>query len=128
MGSLLGTELGKELAWNIPFNGLSVVLNADTQQIMEDPASRELAEDLMVEVKNSAAANGIEISEKHIQKMLDDTSAMVPYDSSMRVDFVQRRPIEVEAIFGNPLRAAKKAGYEPRKIEMLYQQLTMARR
>ena len=118
----------KKLAWNIPFNGLSVVLSADTQQIMEDPASRELAEDLMVEVKNSAAANGIEISEKHIQKMLDDTSAMVPYDSSMRVDFVQRRPIEVEAIFGNPLRAAKKAGYEPRKIEMLYQQLCFADR
>lgn len=113
----------KKLAWNIPFNGLSVVLNADTKQIMDDAQSSKLARDLMLEVQAAARTDGIEVPDQHIEKMLDDTKAMVPYDSSMRVDFVQRRPMEVEAIFGNPVRAAQARGYRPHKIEMLYEQL-----
>ncbi|MCA9134893.1 MAG: hypothetical protein KDA45_17110, partial [Planctomycetales bacterium] len=59
----------------------------------------------------------------HIQKMLADTKRMVTYDSSMLLDYRGQRAMEVEAIFGNPLRAAQAAGYSPPKIEMLYEQL-----
>ncbi|MEZ6137095.1 MAG: putative 2-dehydropantoate 2-reductase [Pirellulaceae bacterium] len=114
----------KKLAWNIPFNGLSVVLAANTQEIMEDPAASALAKSLMEEVREAAAANGVAIEATHIQKMLDDTRRMVPYDSSMLLDFRAGRAMEVEAIFGNPLRAARQAGYNPSKIDMLYQQLS----
>lgn len=112
-----------KLVWNIPYNGLSVVLNADTRQLMHDPASAALVEDLMREVCEAASRCGCSIDEAHVAKMLEDTRRMVPYDSSMRLDFLARRPMEVEAIFGNPLRAALQAGYRPLKIEMLYQQL-----
>lgn len=113
----------RKLAWNIPFNGLSVVLDADTNQVMSDPAASQLAEDLMHEVQLSAAACGSMVEESEIRKLLEDTRKMVPYDSSMRLDYLARRPIEVESIFGNPLRAAIDAGYVPAKIEMLYHQL-----
>lgn len=113
----------KKLAWNIPFNGLSVVLNADTAEIMKDAQACTLAEELMEEVSESAKACGIDVGRKHIEKMIADTRVMVPYASSMLLDFQNRRPMEVEAIFGNPLRAAIAAGYHPRKIEMLYRQL-----
>ncbi|MEZ6152379.1 MAG: ketopantoate reductase C-terminal domain-containing protein [Pirellulaceae bacterium] len=112
-----------KLVWNIPYNGLSVVLNADTRQLMHDSASATLVEDLMREVCEAASRCGCSIDEAHVTKMLEDTRRMVPYDSSMRLDFLARRPMEVEAIFGNPLRAALQAGYRPSKIEMLYQQL-----
>jgi 2-dehydropantoate 2-reductase len=113
----------RKLVWNIPYNGLSVVLDADTRQLMNDPESAALVEDLMREVSTAAGHCGNPIDEAHITKMLDDTRRMVPYDSSMRLDFLARRPMEVESIFGNPLRAALQAGYRPAKIEMLYQQL-----
>jgi 2-dehydropantoate 2-reductase len=112
-----------KLAWNIPFNGLSVVLSADTRQIMSDPSSAVLAEQLMEEVREAARVCGSQVSQRHIQRMLDDTRKMVPYDSSMLLDYRAARPMEVEAIFGNPLRAAQAAGYTPAKIESLYYQL-----
>ena len=113
----------RKLMWNIPYNGLSVVLDADTSQLMNHPQTAMLAEELMIEVRQSASACGKEIEEAHITKMLSDTRKMVPYASSMLVDYRMQRPMEVEAIFGNPLRAALAAGYRPAKIEMLYRQL-----
>lgn len=113
----------RKLAWNIPFNGLSVALDADTQQVMNDASASQLAEDLMYEVRAAAIACGSTVDESDIRKMLDDTRNMVPYDSSMRLDYLAGRPIEVEAIFGNPLKAAREAGCLPAKINMLYQQL-----
>lgn len=112
-----------KLVWNIPYNGLSVVLNADTRQLMQDPQSLLLVESLMREVCASAEHCGCPIADSHVEKMLNDTRRMIPYDSSMRLDFLAGRPMEVESIFGNPLRAAIEAGYRPHKIEMLYQQL-----
>jgi 2-dehydropantoate 2-reductase len=113
----------KKLAWNIPFNGLSVVLNSDTSAIMSNPHAAKLAEELMEEVAASASACGSAIDPGHIRKMLDDTRIMVPYASSMLLDYQNGRPMEVEAIFGNPLRAALAAGYQPGRISMLYRQL-----
>ncbi len=113
----------RKLMWNIPYNGLSVVLDADTSQLMSHAETALLVEELMVEVRHSAHACGKEIEESNIAKMLADTRLMVPYASSMLLDYRQRRPMEVEAIFGNPLRAALAAGFRPAKIEMLYRQL-----
>lgn len=41
----------------------------------------------------------------------------------MKIDCDEGRPLEVEAIFGNPLAAARKAGAAVPRIEMLYHQL-----
>jgi 2-dehydropantoate 2-reductase len=121
----------KKLVWNIPFNGLSVVLNATTDQMMADPMTRSLAEALMQEVAQGARAS-VQVAEpgsaravppQFIQTMLDYTAKMKPYRTSMKIDYDERRPLEVEAIFGNPLRMAEQAGVALPKIEMLYQQL-----
>ncbi len=98
-----------KLMWNIPFNGLSVVLNALTDRIMALPETASLAEALMREVQSIAAACGSAIPDSMITKLLDDTRKMVPYASSMLLDYQNRRPMEIEAIFGNPLRAAQAA-------------------
>ena len=121
----------RKLIWNIPFNGLSVVLDATTQEMMASPHTRQLAAALMHEV--IAAANGCAQkvtpgSDRHldpqvIDTMLTHTAQMKPYRTSMKIDFDEGRPLETEAIFGNPLRAAQGAGIETPRIEMLYQQL-----
>lgn len=119
----LQTARWQKLVWNIPYNGLSVVLNADTAELMANAESRRLVEELMREVVASAAACGRAIPESFIAGMLDTTDKMKPYRASMKIDHDERRPMEVEAIYGNPLRAVSKAGFSAPKIEMLYRQL-----
>jgi 2-dehydropantoate 2-reductase len=113
----------KKLVWNIPFNGLSVILDAKTDALIADRATRSLAEDLMQEVVNGAAAYDRAIAPEFVQDMLDKTVKMKPYLTSMKLDYDRRQPLEVEAIFGNPLKKAAKAGVRLPKIETLYQQL-----
>lgn len=113
----------RKLMWNIPFNGLSVVLQASTQELIEDPAAAALAEALMGEVRDAAAAGGRQLPEDAIAKTLEHTRQMVPYDSSMRLDQLAGRPMELEAIFGAPLAAAATAGAAMPRVDMLHHQL-----
>ncbi|UFP96276.1 putative 2-dehydropantoate 2-reductase [Gloeobacter morelensis] len=113
----------RKLVWNIPYNGLSVLLNARTDQLMENPATAALAEQLMAEVKAGARACGRDFPDAFIEKMLDHTRAMQPYRTSMKIDAEQGRPLEVETIYGHPLRIARRAGAQMPRVEMLYRQL-----
>ncbi len=113
----------QKLVWNIPFNGLSVILNATTDVMMAHDAARQLAKELMEEVALGAAAFGRTIPPSFIQTMLDHTAAMKPYRTSMKIDFEEKRPLEVEAMYGNPLRAAYSVGTTLPRIQTLYYQL-----
>ena len=119
----LGIGRWQKLVWNVPYNGLSVVLNATTAELMTDSHTRALAEQIMWEVVADAAACGHSIPPGFVQEMLDRTDRMKPYRTSMKIDFDERQPMEVEAIFGNPLRAAQQAGTKSPLIETLYRQL-----
>lgn len=129
-GDLLKSRWQK-LIWNIPFNGLSVVLNATTDEMMANPFTRSLAEQLMQEVVQGATAclQGASslsdrcIPDHAISTMLEHTAQMKPYKTSMKLDYDHGRPLEVESIFGNPLRAAQQAGVDLPRVQTLYQQL-----
>ncbi len=113
----------RKLMWNIPFNGLSVVLNATTQELIEDAATAELARAIMEEVATASAACGHLQPADAIDQTLQHTRQMVPYDSSMRLDYLAGRPMELEAILKNPLVAAANMGVAMPNVRMLYQQL-----
>ncbi|MEO0986256.1 MAG: putative 2-dehydropantoate 2-reductase [Cyanobacteria bacterium J06639_14] len=121
----------RKLVWNIPFNGLSVVLNATTAEMMADSHTRELLAALMHEVVTAANTCASKITPQGdrtldtglIDTMLTHTAQMKPYRTSMKIDFDEGRPLETEAILGNPLKAARWADIEAPRIEMLYQQL-----
>ena len=55
--------------------------------------------------------------------MLSNTEKMTPYRTSMKIDYDEHRPLEVEAIFGNPLRAVQQVGTTSPLLEQLYAQL-----
>ncbi len=112
-----------KLVWNIPYNGLSVILQATTEQIMIDSHSRLLAREIMEEVLLAAKSNNCVIHDSYIETMLSVTEKMKPYKTSMKIDYDLGCPLEIEAIVGNPLRIANKTGVELPRIEMLYQQL-----
>ncbi|MBO3463082.1 putative 2-dehydropantoate 2-reductase [Aetokthonos hydrillicola Thurmond2011] len=113
----------QKLVWNIPYNGLSVILNATTAELMANVYSRKLVEQLMHEVLAGAKSCNCSIVDSFVETMLNYTDKMKPYRTSMKIDYDERRPMEVEAIFGNPLRMAQAAGTHLPQISCLYHQL-----
>ncbi len=113
----------KKLVWNIPFNGLSVVEDSLTDQLVEDPDMRGYCLALMHEVARAAAACARPIEEEFIRKMMDDTRKMKPYAPSMKLDYERGKPMEIESIYGNPIRAAHARGVDMPETEKLYQRL-----
>lgn len=121
--SELGLARWKKLVWNVPYNGLCVVLNSSADQLMQHPHSLNLLKGLMQEVIEGARACGYPIEDTFVQAMLDSTRAMTPYAPSMKLDYDFKRPLEIEAIYSNPLKAAKTVGISMPKTQMLEQQL-----
>jgi len=114
----------KKAVWNMPFNGLTVVLNAQTDQLLANPATEQLVRDLMMEVVGASRALGIEhVDEAFVEKMMAMTKVMTPYSPSMKLDFDFHRPMEIEYIYSKPIAIAKEAGFHMAKLEMLEQQL-----
>jgi 2-dehydropantoate 2-reductase len=113
----------KKLVWNIPYNGMTVVLNATTDHLMKQPDSRQLIYDLMVEVVEAANQCGVEIENSFADEMMKSTDEMLPYAPSMKLDFLAKRSMEIQAIYTNPIQTAMDAGYFMKKTAMLEQQL-----
>lgn len=120
----LTTLRWRKLMWNIPFNGLSVALDASTDQLIANSVTVELIRDIITEVHTAGTACGATIGAEWIEKTIDHTRTMVPYDSSMRLDFLARRPMELDAILRKPIEAAREVGVSMPKTQMLYQQLS----
>ena len=116
-------ERWKKLVWNIPYNRLSVILDARTNEIMGNANTINLVVEIMQEVLEGAKSCQRQIPDTYIQKMLDHTKKLQPYLTSMKIDYERRRPLEIEGIIGNPLRMAREAGIKLPKMGMLYQQL-----
>jgi 2-dehydropantoate 2-reductase len=113
----------QKLVWNVPYNGLSVLLNAGTTRLMASADSQALILALMNEVVQGAAACGHILPDGYADKLLAVTERMPDYLPSMYHDFANKRPLELEAIYAAPLAAAAAAGCELPKMRMLYQTL-----
>ncbi|WP_068827213.1 putative 2-dehydropantoate 2-reductase [Pseudomonas sp. BMS12] len=113
----------QKLVWNVPYNGLSVLLDSGTSKLMASADSRSLIGDLMQEVVQGAAACGHRLPQDYPQQLLAATERMPGYLPSMYHDFAHKRPLELEAIYEAPLAAAAAAGCELPKMRMLLQAL-----
>ena len=107
-----------KLCWNVPFNGLAVTAGGiTTDRILADSALREAVTTLILEV---AAAGNADLEAQGQSVRLDGaaiarnmvaaTDAMAAYRPSTMIDFVEGQPMEVAAIFEEPLRRASALG------------------
>lgn len=114
----------KKAVWNMPFNGMSVALNADTSKLLEPPSTFRLVHAQMLEVIDAACALGVRgIGHDFADKMMKDTLRMKPYLPSMKLDYDNRRPMEVEYLYSRPLAMARAAGFPMPRLEMLEAEL-----
>ncbi len=119
----------RKLVWNIPFNGLTVLATArrgpgappvSTAELLADPDLAYLARRLADEVIAAARKLGHAIPSDFADLQFKRTAEMGRYLPSTVLDFAAGRPLELEAIWGEPYRRAFNAGAEVGRLETLY--------
>ncbi|MFM8420782.1 MAG: 2-dehydropantoate 2-reductase [Verrucomicrobiota bacterium] len=120
----------RKLAWNIPFNGLSVAscvgLDAyhgdathrwqqaghclTTDLLLADPGWAGVVRDVMRDVIQASNALGFPIPREFADEQVRRTLDMGAYKPSTMIDFEEGRPLELDALFLLPLAHARRAG------------------
>jgi 2-dehydropantoate 2-reductase len=113
-------ERWRKLLWNIPFNGLSIAAGANVAEVLADAGLRALARSLLGEVLDAARRLGHEIPDSYADWQIDRSGSMGPYRPSSMIDFEMGRPVEVETIWGEPLRQGLAAGANMPRLELLH--------
>ncbi len=114
----------KKAVWNMPFNGMTVALHAQTDELLKHPETRQLIRDQMMEVVGASRALGVNgVDEAFVEKMIRMTDEMTPYSPSMRLDYDFHRPMEIHYLYTRPIEIAREAGYRMPKLEMLEAEL-----
>lgn len=116
----------RKLVWNVPFNGMTVVMNTTTDALIANADMRCLLHKMMIEVieagnKGDLAENPIPI--EYADEIMHMTEHMTPYSPSMKVDFDSNRSMEIEYLYTKPVEHAARFGYSMTSVSMLEKQL-----
>ncbi|HEU0008815.1 MAG TPA: 2-dehydropantoate 2-reductase [Verrucomicrobiae bacterium] len=127
----------EKLVWNVPFNGLGVASSGGlegftrggpigtrgpcltTDKLLADPGWREIVRELMLEVVHAAQALGFKLDESVVQVHIERTRTMGAYKASTLIDFERGQPLELESLFLEPLRQARRCGVPTPRLETL---------
>lgn len=114
----------KKAVWNMPFNGMTVALNTRTDLLLQNPSTRQLIYDQMMEVIGAAQHLGVKnLDASFADLMMKMTDEMTPYSPSMKLDFDYHRPMEVYYLYTRPIEEAARAGFAMPKLAMLEAEL-----
>lgn len=117
----LALERWRKLVWNIPFNGLSILAGCiDTAVILGDKSLRKTTLELMDETIVAANKCGYPLEQTAAREQIRRTKLMGAYKPSTLLDFEAGKPLEIEAIWGEPFRRAALAGAPTPRLQMLY--------
>ena len=78
---------------------------------------------LMEEVRTVARLAGHSISDKFIAGQFAVTEKMGAYRPSSLIDYLAERPVEIESIWGEPLRRGQALGANLPELTKLYSEL-----
>ncbi|MCC7374834.1 MAG: 2-dehydropantoate 2-reductase [Verrucomicrobiales bacterium] len=114
----------QKLVWNVPFNGLGVAGAAGleslkagrlldpksvgscraTDELLGHPEWEPWVQELMREVVDAAAAQGLVLPAGVAEQQIRYTREMGTYRASTLIDFERGLPLEIESLFAEPLR------------------------
>jgi 2-dehydropantoate 2-reductase len=125
----------EKLIWNVPFNGLGVAgvagyesvcagrLIGDgegdclpTDRLLAEPRWEALVRELMNEVIRAAGALGFDLEPALAGKNIERTRVMGAYKASTLLDYEKGMRIELDSLFGEPLRRARSVGVETPRL------------
>ncbi|MGP8200531.1 MAG: 2-dehydropantoate 2-reductase [Limisphaerales bacterium] len=137
----------EKLVWNIPFNGLGVAGAAGldavergridpaqplgpcltTDLLLGNPRWERLVRELMMETIHAAQTLGFPVLDSAADRQIERTRDMAAYKASTLIDFERGQDLELEGLFLEPLRQARKAGVSCPRLAALCQVLTELR-
>jgi 2-dehydropantoate 2-reductase len=115
----------EKLVWNIPFNGLGAALDLTTDRLIGSEAGLTLLTRIMREVIAVAEAEGVALPPDLLDRQITHTRTMGAYQSSMQVDKRQGRALEVDAIFGEALRRARRLGVSTPTLQAVFEMVSL---
>ena len=119
----LATERWRKLVWNIAFNGLAVAEGGLTvDKIFGDRLLKARCQALMDETITAATALG-HPSRSNMPTCRLSRLIRWAYQLSTLVDWLAGRELEIEAMWGEPLRRAKGIGLSLPHLQLLYERL-----
>lgn len=120
----LDSALWRKLCWNIPFNGLSIAAGGiTTDKIIAHSELVARAQTLMEEVRTIASMAGHSVSDEFIASQFAVTEKMGAYKPSSLIDYIAKKPVEIESIWGEPLRRGQALGANIPELAKLYSEL-----
>jgi len=120
------TARWEKCAWNAVFNPISVLGGVlDTDAILSPPEGEALVRQAMREVGDIAAATGHPLRDGLFDQYVDGTRKAPPYKTSMALDYENGRPMEIEVILGNTVRAGRREKVAIPALEALYALMKM---
>mgnify|MGYP001189697297 FL=1 len=78
---------------------------------------------LMEEIQAGALAYGIRIEDSFLERQFTLTEPMGPYKPSSLLDYLEGKPVEVETIWGVPLKRGLAKGIGMDELRKLYDEL-----
>jgi 2-dehydropantoate 2-reductase len=116
----------RKCAWNTVFNPISALGGGlGTRDILASEATTRFAREAIEEVCAIAAAAGHPLPADWPDQQISGTLRLPNYISSMGQDLLAGRPMEVEPLLGNAVRAARKLAVPAPRLEALYALLSM---
>jgi 2-dehydropantoate 2-reductase len=90
-----------------------------TDKLLAHPSWAALVRELIFEVIRVARALGFELPDELADKQIERTRTMGAYRASTLIDFERNQPLELESLFLEPLRQARKADVPVPRLEAL---------
>ncbi|MET3119991.1 2-dehydropantoate 2-reductase [Undibacterium sp. GrIS 1.8] len=112
--------------WNAVFNPISVLGGVlDTASILGPDEGKALVKKAMLEVIEVAAATDNPLPVAMVDQFIERTKNGPAYKTSMALDFENGRPMEVEVILGNVVRAGRREQVSMPVLEAIYALMKM---
>ncbi|MGF1671554.1 MAG: ketopantoate reductase family protein, partial [Balneolaceae bacterium] len=119
-------EVWLKFGWNTVFNGLTAVLGVTVDALFSTPDSENLIYKLFDEVKQTAAAEGVQFDDSDIEKMIAESRKLTNFVTSTLRDRRQGKPMEYDGLTGALLRTAKLHAIELPAFSILHSMLHIA--
>ncbi|MBR6163589.1 2-dehydropantoate 2-reductase [bacterium] len=112
-----------KLLVNSVYNGFSAILGDDFKKIPFSVAGKTAFYEMLKEGQRVANADGVNIEEKHLQKiteMTEEGNVFFNYPSSTLQDVKKHKPLEIDYIQGAIIRKGKKYNIETPMNELIW--------
>ena len=115
----------EKVVWNVAWNSLTTLTLLDTHAWLSSSEDAvPLTRTLMKEVIDVARALEVPLDYELIDKLLKRIMSIATTTTSMRTDYENGRPMEVDIILGYPVKKGRELGIDVKTLETIYVLLT----